>query len=119
MQIKKNAIDHLKKSFGVSSLMSARSSQRRTVPTQAVIRIRGAQYAKRNTCSETNSAGTEIPVSWLDGKECIVLEYSETSLVAQWIRDEIRKIGPDLYLGKVYWSKSHIFDFALQFSDNG
>jgi hypothetical protein len=56
--------------------------------------------------------------SWLDGKECIVLDYSETSLVAQWIRDEIRKIGPDLYLGKVYWSKSHIFDFALQFSDN-
>jgi hypothetical protein len=53
--------------------------------------------------------------SWLDGKECIVLDYSETSLVAQWIRDEIRQIGPGLYLGKVYWSKTHIFDFALQF----
>src|SRR5882757_9579360 len=46
--------------------------------------------------------------SWLDGKECIVLDYSETSLLAQWIRDEIRKTGPDIYLGKVYWSKSHI-----------
>ena len=32
--------------------------------------------------------------SWLDGKECIVLDYSETSLVARWIRDEIRQIGP-------------------------
>src|ERR1700760_1840834 len=32
--------------------------------------------------------------SWLDGKECIVLDYSETSLVAQRIRDEIRLIGP-------------------------
>ncbi len=53
--------------------------------------------------------------SWLDGKECIVLDYSETSLVAQWIRDEIRQIQPQLYLGKVYWSKKHIFDFALQF----
>ncbi len=53
--------------------------------------------------------------SWLDGKECIVLDYSETSLVAQWIRDEIRLIGSGLYLGKVYWSKTHIFDFALQF----
>jgi hypothetical protein len=53
--------------------------------------------------------------SWLDGKPCIVLDYSETSLVAQWIRDEIRPIGPNLYLGKVYWSKTHIFDFALQF----
>jgi hypothetical protein len=53
--------------------------------------------------------------SWLDGKECIVLDYSETSLVAQWIRDEIRLIEPGLYLGKVYWSKAHIFDFALRF----
>ena len=28
--------------------------------------------------------------SWLDGREAIVLDYSETSLVAHWIRDEIR-----------------------------
>ena len=53
--------------------------------------------------------------SWLDGKECIVLDYSETSLVAQWIRDEIRQIQPRLYLGKVYWEKSRLIDFALQF----
>ena len=32
--------------------------------------------------------------SWLDGKECIVLDYSDTSFVAHWIRDEIRQIGP-------------------------
>ena len=30
--------------------------------------------------------------SWLDGKECIVLDYSDTSVIAQWIRDEIRQI---------------------------
>ncbi len=53
--------------------------------------------------------------SWLDGKECIVLDYSDTSLVAQWIRDEIRQIGPGLYLGKVYWNKKRLFDFALKF----
>lgn len=53
--------------------------------------------------------------SWLDGKECIVLDYSETSLVAQWIRDEIRQIGPGLYLGKVYWGKKRLIDFALKF----
>jgi hypothetical protein len=54
--------------------------------------------------------------SWLDGKECIVLDYSETSLVAHWIRDEIRLIqAPGLYLGKVYWDKSRLIDFALQF----
>jgi hypothetical protein len=53
--------------------------------------------------------------SWLDGKECIVLDYSETSLVAHWIRDEIRLIGPGFYLGKVYWGKERLIDFSLQF----
>lgn len=53
--------------------------------------------------------------SWLDGKECIVLDYSDTSLVAQWIRDEIRQIEPGLYLGKVYWDKTRLIDFALKF----
>jgi hypothetical protein len=53
--------------------------------------------------------------SWLDGKECIVLDYSDTSIVAQWIRDEIREIEPGLYLGKVYWNKSRLIDFALKF----
>jgi hypothetical protein len=53
--------------------------------------------------------------SWLDNKECIVLDYSETSLVAEWIRDEIREVAPHLYLGNVYWSKKHLIDFALEF----
>ena len=53
--------------------------------------------------------------SWLDSKECIVLDYSETSFIAQWIRDEIRQIEPNLYLGKVYWGKRRLIDFALQF----
>lgn len=53
--------------------------------------------------------------SWLDGKECIVLDYSDTSLVAHWIRDEIRLIGPGFYLGKVYWGKDRLIDFSLQF----
>ena len=53
--------------------------------------------------------------SWLDNKECIVLDYSETSLIAHWIRDEIRQIAPGLYLGKVYWDKKRLIDFALKF----
>jgi hypothetical protein len=53
--------------------------------------------------------------SWLDKKECIVLDYSKTSTVAKWIRDEIRQIGPGTYLGKVYWGKKRLIDFALQF----
>ena len=53
--------------------------------------------------------------SWLDDKECIVLDYSETSLIAQWVRDEIRLIGPGFYLGKVYFGKKRLIDFCLQF----
>jgi hypothetical protein len=53
--------------------------------------------------------------SWLDNKECIVLDYSETSLVAQWIRDEIRLISPNFYLGRVYWDKKPLIHFSLQF----
>jgi hypothetical protein len=53
--------------------------------------------------------------SWLDGKECIVLDYSETSLVAHWIRDEIRLVAPGCYLGVVYWDKARLINFALQF----
>lgn len=54
--------------------------------------------------------------SWLDNKECIVLDYSKTSLVAHWIRDEIREVAPQVYLGKVYWGKKRLIDFALEFS---
>ena len=53
--------------------------------------------------------------SWLDGKECIVLDYSQTSFVAERIRDEIRLVSPGFYLGKVYWGKDRLIDFCLQF----
>jgi hypothetical protein len=53
--------------------------------------------------------------SWFDGKDCIVLDYSETSMVAHWIRDEIRLISPGIYLGLVYWDKERLIHFALQF----
>ncbi len=55
--------------------------------------------------------------SWLDGRECIVLDYSKTSLLARKIRDEIRLIDPAtrLYLGKVWWGKTRLIDFALKF----
>src|SRR6476659_1992727 len=36
--------------------------------------------------------------SLLDGRDCVVLDYSETSLVAHWVRDEIRLVAPKVYL---------------------
>jgi hypothetical protein len=55
--------------------------------------------------------------SWLDGKEAIILDYSKTSLVAQWIRDEIREVAPRLYLGLVFWERAKILHFALKFDE--
>jgi hypothetical protein len=53
--------------------------------------------------------------SWLDRKECIVLDYSQTSLVAGWIRDEIRMIEPGFYLGQAFGGRARLFHFVLQF----
>ena len=53
--------------------------------------------------------------SWMDKKECIVLDYSETSLIAKKVRDEIREIEPGFYLGIVFWGKKRTIDFALEF----
>jgi len=52
--------------------------------------------------------------SWMDGKQTIVIDYSKTSLFARQIRDEIREVEPGLYLGKVWWGKQRILDFALE-----
>jgi hypothetical protein len=53
--------------------------------------------------------------SWFDQKPCIVLDYSKTSLLAHWIRDEIRLVDSGLYLGLVYWDKTRLIDFCLEF----
>ncbi len=53
--------------------------------------------------------------SWMDQKECIVLDYSKTSIVAERVRDEIRLVGPNFYLGKVYWGQDPLIHFCLEF----
>jgi hypothetical protein len=53
--------------------------------------------------------------SWFDGKECIVLDYSKRSLLARFVRDEIRRVAPGLYLGLVFWRRTRLMYFTLQF----
>lgn len=53
--------------------------------------------------------------SWVDGKECVVLDYSQTSNVAHLVRDEIRLVGEKLYLGVVFWDKTKLIYFTLHF----
>jgi hypothetical protein len=47
--------------------------------------------------------------------DAIILDYSKSSLVAFFIRDEIRQVGPGVYLGKVFIGKKHLLDFTLAF----
>lgn len=61
--------------------------------------------------------------SWFDGGECIVLDYTRTSRIFGWIRDEIREVRPGLYLGLVYglgrpFGRKRLLDvsFILEFT---
>jgi hypothetical protein len=53
-------------------------------------------------------------LSWVDNKECIVLDYSQTSVLARVIRDEIREVAPRVYLGVVFWGRKKTINFALE-----
>jgi hypothetical protein len=72
----------------------------------------------RITLLGINAIVAEVYVgnSLADGKPCIVLDYSKTSFVAERVRDEIRLIAPNTYLGKVYWDNKPTIHFALQFA---
>ena len=61
------------------------------------------------------SADVYRGMSWFDAEPCIVLDYSRRSFVARQIRDEIRRVAPGLYLGLVYWGKTRLMYFTLQF----
>jgi hypothetical protein len=53
--------------------------------------------------------------SWVDGGECIVLDYARTSLVAHWVRDELREVAGHTYLGQVFVRGRKLLHFALTF----
>jgi hypothetical protein len=53
---------------------------------------------------------------WFDDKECITIDYSKTSLVAGWVRNEIRFIGPRTYLGVVEMGKNEDNRFRARVS---
>ncbi|MFF8593627.1 hypothetical protein ACF061_19715 [Streptomyces sp. NPDC015220] len=52
--------------------------------------------------------------SLLDERECIVIDYSRTSLVARAVRDEMRQIEEGLYLGVVWLYGCRVGWFALR-----
>ena len=52
--------------------------------------------------------------SWVDGRECVLLDYSRTSVVAHMVRDEIRLVAPGLYLGVVWLWRRRVGWFTLR-----
>jgi hypothetical protein len=48
------------------------------------------------------SAGVCVEPSWLDGQPCFVMQYAPDAAVFGNVRDELREIGPDKWLGRSY-----------------
>jgi hypothetical protein len=56
-----------------------------------------------------------IAPSWFDSQPAIILDYSQTSLVAHKVRDEIREVSPGTFLGIVFYGTQKTINFVLQF----
>jgi hypothetical protein len=52
--------------------------------------------------------------SWVDGAECVLIDYSTTSVVARMVRDEVRLVAPGLYLGVVWLWRRRAGWFTLR-----
>ncbi|HEX2911624.1 MAG TPA: hypothetical protein VH186_12510 [Chloroflexia bacterium] len=63
------------------------------------------------------AANVDKDISRLDGKECTLLDYSKTSFVAGFVRDEVRQVGPNTFLGIVYCWKIKTINFVLVFPE--
>jgi hypothetical protein len=60
-------------------------------------------------------AAVYVDKSWLDGKDAVIIDYSNSWKAARMIRDEIRLVQPGVYLGKVWIKRSESIFFVLQF----
>lgn len=78
----------------------------------------GSRLTNRVTPLRISAIAADVYVgkSRFDGKDCIVIDYSKTSTLARWIRDEIRSVSPSLYLGFAYWEERRLIAFSLYFA---
>lgn len=56
-----------------------------------------------------------VAASWFDSQPAIILDYSKTSIIAHKVRDEIREVSPNTFLGIVYYGQLKTINFVLQF----
>jgi hypothetical protein len=83
-----------------------------------VVNARGRELKNRILPLGVHAIAADVYTgrSWFDGGECIVLDYSKRSLVARFVRDEIRRVAPGLYLGIVFLGRTRVLYFTLQFT---
>jgi hypothetical protein len=62
------------------------------------------------------AAKVSLAPSWVDGRDCVLLDYSRTSWVARMVRDELRQVGPSLYLGVIWMWRRRVGWFTLRSS---
>jgi hypothetical protein len=48
------------------------------------------------------TVGTAVEPSWLDGQPVLAAQYSPRALVFRNVRDELRQVGPGVWLGRSY-----------------
>jgi hypothetical protein len=48
------------------------------------------------------SADVRVEPSWLDGQPCLVMQYAPNAPIFGNVRDELRQIAPDVWLGRSY-----------------
>lgn len=58
-------------------------------------------------------ARLSVADSWVDGGDCVLIDYSKTSWLARMVRDEIRLVSPGLYLGVVWLWRKRVGWFAI------
>jgi hypothetical protein len=52
--------------------------------------------------------------SWVDAAPCVLIDYSRTSWVARMVRDEVRLVAPQLYLGVIWLWRRRVGWFTLR-----
>ncbi len=61
--------------------------------------------------------------SWFDDGRAIIIDYSDTSSSFFFMRDEVRRIADNLWLGRSYYRKGprgkYVLTFAMDFSARG
>lgn len=101
-----------------TSLGPARSKAARILWQGKVVDAEHATAVNRFVGIKLIRGDLQWGTSWMDGRPALLLDYQATSRIYARNRDEIRQVGPGLYLGRMYSRTSpqptFVMDFILE-----